>query len=71
MGLDDSITYLSGVGPKRAELFNKLGVRTVKDLLYHLPRSYMDFTSPVSINEAALDEYSVIRCKAVKSVRRI
>lgn len=66
MGLDDSITYLSGVGPKRAELFNKLGVRTVKDLLYHLPRSYMDFTSPVSINEAALDEYSVIRCKAVK-----
>ncbi|MBQ6893864.1 MAG: ATP-dependent DNA helicase RecG, partial [Clostridia bacterium] len=29
-------------GPKKAELFNKLGIYTVLDLLYYLPRKYED-----------------------------
>ena len=35
--LDDSVQYLKGVGPALAKKFEKLGVRTVRDLLGLLP----------------------------------
>ena len=41
-GLDTGIRYLKGVGEKRAELFGKLGVYTVRDLLNYFPRDYED-----------------------------
>lgn len=64
------ITYLKGVGPKRAELYNKLGVNTVYDLLNHFPRGYLDFSAPVSIADAAANpnEYSAVRGKVVKKL---
>ena len=40
--LDTSIQYMKGVGPKRVELFERLGIQTVKDLLYYIPRRYED-----------------------------
>ena len=42
MKLDDNIRFLKGVGEKRAELFNKKGIKTVEDLLYYFPRSHED-----------------------------
>jgi ATP-dependent DNA helicase RecG len=36
------IQYLKGVGPHRAALLNRLEVRTVRDLLWHLPRAWLD-----------------------------
>jgi ATP-dependent DNA helicase RecG len=37
------ITYLPGVGPKKAELLEKeLGIRTAEDLLRHYPYKYVD-----------------------------
>ena len=37
------IKYLTGVGPKRAELLDKqLGIRTYYDLLYYFPFRYID-----------------------------
>lgn len=38
----DSIAELSGVGPKREQALNKLGVFTVGDLLTYYPRRYND-----------------------------
>lgn len=63
MKLSDDIKYLKGVGPKRAEIFAKLGIHTIRDLLYHLPRSYTDFSSPVSIEDAILDEVNILKCR--------
>jgi len=40
--IDTEVKYLKGVGPKRAKRLEKLGVRTVEDLLYLLPRRYVD-----------------------------
>ena len=40
--LSDGLTYLKGVGPARAELLVKLGIRRVADLLFHFPRDYVD-----------------------------
>lgn len=40
--LQTELTYLKGVGPKRAELLAKLGLQTVYDLLYYFPARYED-----------------------------
>ncbi|MFA5113952.1 MAG: ATP-dependent DNA helicase RecG [Candidatus Margulisiibacteriota bacterium] len=40
--LDTPIQYLKGVGPKLARIFAKVGVVTIEDLLYFLPRAYED-----------------------------
>ncbi len=40
--LDTSIQYLKGVGPRRAALFERLGVSTVRDLMGYFPREYDD-----------------------------
>lgn len=45
------IQYLKGIGAKRAELFHKLGIFTVDDLLYYYPRGYEDFSSPILIKD--------------------
>ena len=43
--LDTDIKFLTGVGPKRAELFSKeLNINTFRDLLYYFPFKYIDRT---------------------------
>ena len=42
------IASLKGVGPKRAELFRKLGAPTVGDLLRLYPRAYEDWRDAVT-----------------------
>ena len=42
--LQDPVQFLKGVGPRRAEHFARLGVRTGRDLLYHVPHRYEDAT---------------------------
>ena len=50
--LDTEITYLQGVGPKRAELLNKeLSIFTFRDLLYYFPYKYIDRTRFYKIAE--------------------
>ncbi|MCD8025586.1 MAG: ATP-dependent DNA helicase RecG [Clostridiales bacterium] len=43
------ISDLSGIGAKRAALFNKLGIYSVGDLLNFYPRSYEDWNSVTKI----------------------
>jgi ATP-dependent DNA helicase RecG len=43
--LDSNITYLTGVGPRRAEILSKeLNINTFRDLLYYFPYKYIDRT---------------------------
>ena len=49
---DTPVQYLKGVGPKLAQRFEKLGIRTLADLLEHYPRRYLDFTHPYPPSEA-------------------
>lgn len=54
------IMYIKGVGPKRAELFNKeLGIRSVYDLIRHYPHSYLDRSSIYRIKDFSGDMPSV------------
>ncbi|MBI4227984.1 MAG: ATP-dependent DNA helicase RecG, partial [Candidatus Omnitrophica bacterium] len=50
-----SIRFMPGVGPKRAEVFKRLGLATVADLLYHIPRRYEDRSRFVPIAQATPD----------------
>jgi ATP-dependent DNA helicase RecG len=36
------VQFIKGVGPRRAKLLERLGIRTVDDLLHHLPAKYYD-----------------------------
>ena len=44
MKLKDSIRYIKGVGPAKEELFNKVEIKTVEDLINYFPRDYEDRT---------------------------
>lgn len=37
-----NLQFLKSVGPKRVRLLNRLGIYTIKDILYHFPRRYED-----------------------------
>ena len=50
------VQFLKGVGPRRAEQFGKLGVRTVEDLLYHTPFRYLDATSVTPAAKAVVGQ---------------
>ena len=48
------VTYLKGVGPKKAEALNAIGIYTVEDILYYFPRRYLDRSKLTPIAELAL-----------------
>ena len=49
--LTTPVQFLPGCGPARAELLLKLGVGTVRDLLFFLPRDYQDLTDLRTIDQ--------------------
>ncbi len=54
------ISKLKGVGAKRSISYARLGVETPYDLLYHLPRHYLDYTAPSTIADADFGETAVL-----------
>lgn len=60
--LETEIQFLKGVGPKLGDLFNRHGVKTVKDLLYHFPRAYEDRRAARNI--ASLKAGDIVSLKA-------
>jgi len=72
--LDRPVQYLSGVGPKRADAFGRLGVSTARDLLYHTPRRYDDASTvqPIGRLDVGMDATAVgrVRSKGVIPTRR-
>ena len=57
----DSIKNLNGVGSKRAELFEHLGIYRAAQLVRFYPRAYKDWSKPVSIAEAENGEVACVR----------
>ena len=66
------IEKLKNVGPKNLPRLNKLGIKTVKDLLWHFPVRYEDYTKTAPIAEIEAGQKINIRGEVVKiTVRRI
>lgn len=63
--LSRPIQYLKGVGEKRAALFEKLGIRTVDDLLRYYPYRYEDWSQIVPIASAPIGEPCCVKATAL------
>jgi ATP-dependent DNA helicase RecG len=50
--LDTPVKFLKGIGERRAEALGRLGIRTAQDLLWHLPRRYIDASSVTPLARA-------------------
>ncbi|MBR0140777.1 MAG: ATP-dependent DNA helicase RecG [Ruminococcus sp.] len=59
--LFSEIEYLKGVGKARGEKYRKLGINTPYELIYHFPRSYMDFGKYIPIAQADPDEFCFLK----------
>lgn len=64
--LEQPIHSLKGVGVKRAQLYEKLGVLSVYSLLTYYPRDYIDFTHPKQISDAIIGESCAIFARVYK-----
>ena len=71
--LDRPIQFLKGVGPKRAEAFQRMGILKARDLLYHAPRRYDDASTvtPISSLDVGMDATAVghVRSKGIIPTR--
>ena len=63
VGLTSSILELPKVGSIIAGKFEKLGIRTVRDLLLHWPRAWLDLTQPIPIRDVVRDQVAVLEGK--------
>ena len=51
--LDTPVKFLKGIGERRAESLDRLGIRTARDLLWHLPHRYVDASTVTPLAQAA------------------
>lgn len=63
LNLDTPVRYIKGIGPKKEEVFNNIGVRSVKDLLYYFPFRYEDRRDIKTIKELKEGEFCLLRAK--------
>lgn len=54
--LDTPVQFLKGVGTRRAELLERLGINTLYDLILHLPHRYLDASNVVPIADVRVGE---------------
>ena len=66
--LDTNIQFLKGVGPKMSVKLEKLGVETVRDLIFYFPRGYNDYTQITKIRDLVSMEYEA-RSMEGKTIR--
>ena len=63
--LKKDIQYVKGIGPKKAYKLNKLGIFTLKDLLYYFPRQYEDRNNLKKISELKNEDKATIKAVIV------
>lgn len=69
LNLETPVQFVRGVGPVRARLFASINVRTVADLLEHIPFRYETVPKSIPIGHLRLDETATV-IGAVRSVRK-
>ena len=64
--LTTPVQFLKGVGPQRAMLLERLGLRFARDLLFNFPRSYQDLSDLRTIANLEEDRLVSVRGKVVE-----
>lgn len=68
--LNTPVQYLKGIGPKRADLFKKIGIRIIEDLLYYFPRRYEDRRNFTVISQLQEGQVQTIKAKVLVNAQR-
>jgi len=63
--LNISARFIKGVGPSKLSILNRLGIETVKDLLYCFPRRYEDRSRIKKIGEIRPGNLETIKAKVL------
>lgn len=74
LALDQALQFLPGLGPHNAERLAKLGLYTVRDILFYYPRDYVDYARQRDIQDLEAGETvtlvgTVKRCQCFTSPR--
>lgn len=65
--LQQPISVLSGVGPSLQAKLEKLGIDSVQDLLFHLPRQYQDRSKATNIAQLKPNQFAVVDAYVVNT----
>ena len=65
--LDSEVQYVKGVGPRRSTLLASRGIRTVQDLLLHIPKSYQDRANFISLSSLRIGQDAAIHARVYRS----
>ena len=65
--LDSDVQYVKGVGPRRSEFLKARGIRTVEDLLLHIPKAYQDRASFVPLSSLKVGQETAIHARVYRS----
>ena len=65
MQINDSISVLKGVGPKKVEIFRDMGIETIEDLALYFPKSYEDRRTVTPISELKAGSDFLIQARIV------
>jgi ATP-dependent DNA helicase RecG len=63
--LETPVTYLKGVGPRRAELLKRLNIFTARDLLFHIPHRYEDASTVQQIAKLRVGDDATVIGKVI------
>lgn len=65
MKLSDPVSVVPLVGPSYVNKLHKLSIRTVEDLIYHVPSRYVDFTNTQQIANLKIGEQATIEGQVI------
>lgn len=66
VSLTSALKVLPGVGPKTVQSFTRLGIRTLRDVLYHFPFRYEDRNKRVTIADLQIGEVHTVTATIVE-----
>ena len=67
--LQEPVSSLKGIGPKKAEALKKLDIRTVEDFLFFYPRDYEDRTNRKKIDQLQDGETAYVTARVLLVVK--
>jgi ATP-dependent DNA helicase RecG len=58
--LQSPVQYLKGIGPAKGKALASLGIKTVEDFLYHIPRRYLDRSTITPISQLQVNTRATV-----------
>lgn len=64
--LSDGIEKIKGIGEKKRAAYKKLGITTVRQLVFHLPRKYIDLTEITAVSDCETGRFCLVKGQVLR-----